>query len=182
MDLRDVKEFLRDFWSYAVTFAVIIFIFTFIVAFHPVAGNSMVPTLEEGNVTIVSKLHQHLFKIKRNQIVVVKKNKKTYIKRIVGLPGEDISYMDNLLYIDGKAYKEEFLDDKTETNNFLFEDICNLKDCPNKKIPKGYYLVLGDNRGESEDSRMPEFGLVKKDEIVGIALFNIWPVDSMKKL
>lgn len=182
MDLRDIKEFLRDCWSYILTFAIIVFIFTFIVAFHPVAGNSMTPTLEEGNIVLVSKFSHRLFKLKRNQIVIVKKESKTYIKRIVGLPNENISYLNDILYIDGKAYKESFLEEEIVTNNFLFEDICDTNACPDKKIPEGYYLVLGDNRMDSEDSRDPDFGLVKKSEIKGVVMFNIWPVNSFKKI
>ena len=118
MDLRDIKEFLRDCWSYILTFAIIVFIFTFIVAVHPGAGNSMTPTLEEGNIVLVSKFSHRLFKLKRNQIVIVKKESKTYIKRIVGLPNENISYLNNILYVDGKAYKERFLKEEIITNIF----------------------------------------------------------------
>lgn len=177
MDLRDLKEFLRDCWSYIVTIVIIVFIFTFVVACHPIAGNSMTPTLEEGNIVLVSKLSPKLSKIKRNQVVIIKRDSKTYVKRVIGLPGENISYLNNVLYIDGVAYKEEYLSDNVITHNFLFEDICSKEDCPNNKIPNGSYLVLGDNREESNDSR--EFGLIEKDEIIGVVWANIWPVNNI---
>lgn len=178
MDLRDIKEFFRDCWSYILTIAIIIFIFTFVIAFHPIAGNSMIPTLEEGNVVVVSKFAHKLFNINRNQIVIIKRGSKTYVKRVIGLPGENISYLNNVLYVNGEAYKENFLGNDIITNNFLFEDICSKEKCTDNKIPLNHYLVLGDNRGESEDSR--EFGLIQKNEIVGVVWINIWPIKNMK--
>ena len=182
MDLRDIKEFFRDCFGYIVTFVIIAFILTFVVAFHPVAGNSMVPTLEEGNVALVSKSHQFIFGVKKNQIVIVKKEGKTYIKRVVGLPGEEVHYLNNVLYVNDTPYKENFLGSGVTTNNFMFEDICSKEDCPDGKIPDGYYLVLGDNRNESIDSRDNNFGLVKKNEIKGVVIVNIWPLDSINIL
>lgn len=182
MDLRDIKEFFRDFFGYIVTFVIIVLVFTFVIAFHPVAGNSMTPTLEEGDITVVSKFYNHLFDIKRNQIAIVKKGSKTYIKRVIGLPGENIYYLNNTLYVNGEKQKELFLSEDLHTNNFMLEDVCTEELCSDGVIPKDYYLVLGDNRVDSIDSRDNEFGLVKKDEIQGIVLFRIWPVNKIKKL
>lgn len=181
MDLRDIKEFFRDFMGYIITFAVIIFIFTFVIAFHPIAGNSMTPNLEEGNIVAVNKFYHNLFDMKRNQIVIVKKESKTYVKRIIGLPGERISFKNNVLYVNDQGYKENFLGDVT-TDDFLFEDICNKMDCPNSVIPEDYYLVLGDNRNDSMDSRNKKFGLVHKSEIQGMVIFKIWPINNLGKV
>lgn len=180
MDLRDIKEFFRDFMGYIITAAIIIFIFTFIVAFHPIAGNSMTPNLEEGNIVAVNKFYQHFFDMKKNQIVIVKKESKSYVKRIIGVPGENVSYKDNVLYINGQGYKESFLGDVT-TDDFEFEDICNIKDCPDGVIPEDYYLVLGDNRNDSMDSRNKKFGLVHKSEIKGLVSFKVWPINDLGK-
>ena len=70
--------------------------------------------------------------------------------------------------------------DNVETSNFMFVDICNEIDCPDGKIPENKYLVLGDNRKNSTDSRT--FGLVDKSEIEGKVIFNIWPLNSLKKI
>ena len=182
MDLRDIKEFFRDFLGYIITFAVIIFIFTFVVAFHPIAGNSMVPTLEEGNVTVVNKFYKHFFDFKRNHIVIVKKSSKTYIKRIVGLPGENIYFSNNTLYINNKGYKEEFLANDVTTNDFKLTDYCGEELCKGGKIPEDYYFVLGDNRNDSKDSRSVSFGLVHKDEIEGLVMFRIWPIKDVGRI
>ena len=66
-----------------------------------------------------------------------------------------------------KPFKEVFLNSDVVTYNFLFEDICSLDECPDGVIPKNKYLVLGDNRPESIDSRDKTFGLVDKSEIKG---------------
>lgn len=174
-DFREISEFLRDASKYIIAIIAIIIIFTFIVAFQTVAGNSMNPTLKEGEILLISKFSKNY---ERNQIVTVIVNGKSYVKRIIGLPGEKVEYMKDVLYINGTGYKETFLNDNVKTNNFLFVDICKEEDCPDGVIPEDMYLVLGDNRPESEDSRTPEFGLVKKSQIKGKVFFRIWPITS----
>lgn len=180
MDLREVTEFLRDAGKYIISLAVLVVIFIFIITFQPVAGNSMHPTLEEGNVIVVSKLAYKLGSPKRNEIAVVKdSNNKSFVKRIIGLPGEKIDYLNGVLYINDKPYKETFISDTVKTHNFLFEDICSLEDCPDGIIPEDMYMVLGDNRPESVDSRDPDFGLLTKKQIKGKMLFRIWPLNKI---
>ncbi len=183
MDLREVTEFLRDCMGYIIAAAVVVFILTFVVSIHPIAGNSMTPTLEEGDAVLVSKFSPKLFSIKRNEIVVLKApDKKTYIKRVIGLPGEKIDYLNGILYVNDEGYRESFLNPEVKTNNFLFEDICPLEKCPDGVIPDGYYLVLGDNRPDSYDSRDPSLGLVSKKQIQGTVMMRIWPLGKMGKV
>ena len=68
------------------------------------------------------------------------------------------------------------------TYDFLFEDVCSARDCPNGTIPKDKYFVMGDNRQESSDSRNTTFGLVDKSEIIGKSIFKIWPINKIGKL
>lgn len=173
-DFREISEFLRDASKYIIAVVILIIILTFIVAFQTVAGNSMNPTLKEGEILLLNKF-SHTYE--RNEIVTVIVNGKSYVKRIIGLPGEKVEYMKDVLYIDGKGYKEPFLASNIKTNNFLFVDICSLDDCPDGVIPDDMYLILGDNRGESDDSRNHEFGLVSKKQIKGKAFFRIWPIN-----
>lgn len=178
MDLRDVTEFLSDFSKYIITVIVMILIFTFVVAFQPIAGNSMFPSLEEGNVVLLSRLSGKFSDFKRNEIVSLKSNGKSFVKRIIGLPGEKVDYLNGILYINDEGFQETFLSSDVVTSNFLFEDICSKEDCPDGVIPEDMYLVLGDNRPESEDSRTPTFGLVKKDQILGKVFFRVWPLQN----
>lgn len=181
-DTREIKEFLRDASIYIIGILIILIVLVFIVSFQPIAGNSMVPTLEEGNVVLVSKL-SYLFKdIERNEIVTLKVNGKSYVKRVIGLPGEEIKYLKNILYIDDVPFNETFLGENIKTSGFTMDDICKENECPDGKIPEDKYLVLGDNRPESEDSRTPSFGLVKKSDIKGKVFFRIWPLNKIGKI
>lgn len=182
MDLREIKEFLRDCSIYLITIGILIIFLVFIISFQPIAGNSMIPTLEEGNVVIVSKLSYHFASVKRNDIVYVRVNGKSYVKRVIGLPGEDIKYLKNILYINDQPFTEEFLAEGIETSGFTMEDICKEDECPDGKIPEDKYLILGDNRPESEDSRTPSFGLVDKSQIKGKIFFRIWPLNTIGKI
>lgn len=177
-DMREIMELLRDFWGYILTGGILIIVFMFVISFQPIAGNSMVPNLEEGEVIVFSKFAYKFEKPKRNEIVNVKVNKKSYVKRVIGLPGEKIEYMKGKIYIDDVPFKEPFLGEGIVTSNFLFEDICTKEDCPDGVIPEGMYLVLGDNRPESDDSRNPLFGLVPLKNVKGKLLFRIWPVNK----
>jgi signal peptidase I len=142
----------------------------------------MVPTLEEGNVVLVSKFSYKISDIKRNDIVTLVVNKKSYVKRVIGLPGEDIKYLKNILYINDDPYTEDFLGKNIETSGFTLEDICKKDECPDGVIPEGKYLVLGDNRPESEDSRTPSFGLVSEKQIKGKVFLRVWPLTKISKI
>ena len=181
-DLRGLTEFLKDTFVYIIIFVVIVFVFMFIIAVVPIAGNSMNPTLSDGNFAISVRFVYLISSPKRNDIVTFKdSNKKRFVKRVIGLPGESIDYLNGYLYINGESYTETFLDG-TKTSNFMFSDICNKKDCPDGKIPEDYYLVLGDNRPESQDSRDPSIGLVSKKQIDGKILFRVWPIKNFGKI
>lgn len=182
MDLREVTEFFRDFAGVIIPIVILIFVFTFVVAVQPVAGNSMAPTLEDTQLTLVSRFKYYVSKPRRNEIVVLKKDKKSYVKRVVGLPGENVKYLNGFLYINDKPFRELFLKEGIVTSNFLFEDICSLDDCPDGVIPKNKYLVLGDNRPESMDSRDNTFGLVDIKEIKGRVFARIWPLKEFGKV
>ena len=182
MDFREITEFIKDFIGYIITLLIVIFILTFVISVQSISGNSMYPTLKEGEFVLVNKLFYKISKINRNDIVnVVDDEGKSFVKRIIGLPGEEIYYMDNVLYINDQPFNEAHLND-IKTSNFLFEDICNKEDCPLGVIPEDMYLVLGDNRPESEDSRTPGFGLRNKNDIKGAISFKIWPFSELGKI
>ena len=185
IDLREVHEFFKDTIAYIIPIIAMVLIMLFVYSFIPVAGNSMEPTLSSGNVVILSRLHYKMADIQRNEIVVLKKKnsdgvKESFIKRVIGLPGEEIKYLNGYLYINGERNKETYLGDGIQTSNFMFVDVCDAAACPDGRIPDNKYLVLGDNRNNSTDSRT--FGLVDKTEIEGKVIFNIWPLNGMKKM
>lgn len=125
----------------------------------------MVPTLLDGDIMVLDKIGYRINGLKRFDIVVIKYNNEKIIKRVIGLPGDYIEYKDNILYVNGKEIKEEYKRDIT--NNF------SLKDLGYEKIPENKYLVLGDNRGISKDSRI--IGLIDKEDIEGYTGIIVLP-------
>lgn len=175
MDFRDIKEFMNDMMKYIITAFVVIFIVVYIVSVQQVVGPSMNPTLKEGDILILDKISYRMRDIRRNEVVALKYDASKYlVKRIIGLPGENIAYKDNYLYIDGKKYQETIYDNM-KTEDFTLEEIAGVD-----KIPDDMYLVLGDNRGNSQDSRDSKIGLIKKSDIIGRTFIRIWPLNGIK--
>ena len=158
-----MKKFLKEICPY-----IIILMFKkFVAAPVRVIGPSMKDTLLNGDIMILNKISYRFSQIRRFDIVVVDYDD-LIIKRVIGIPGDSISYKDNKLYINNKYVEEPFLVNGTKTNNFDIKDISGYD-----KIPNGYYLVLGDNREESKDSRI--IGLIPRKKIEGKANFIIFP-------
>ena len=169
MELRGIKEFFRDTFKYIIVFVVVLLIFIFVIGLQQVVGPSMSPNFNEGDVLVLNKLAIKFREPKRTEVVVVSQSEKYMIKRVLGLPGDKIEFRDNKLYINGTAYNEPYLKDDVVTADFKLSDIG-----VEGAIPDGKYLVLGDNRSNSEDSR--KYGLVDKKNIIGTYLFRIWPI------
>ena len=163
MDFRELNEFLKDTFKYLLVIVGVFLVVMFVVTFQQVMGPSMEPTFYEGDVLLLDKLSYRFFKASRNDIVVIEEDSKNMIKRIIGLPGETISYKDNILYIDGESYKETTID--VETADF-----------GPVTLGSDEYFVMGDNRINSMDSR--DFGPVEKKHIVGRVAIRIWPFNK----
>lgn len=166
MDLRDIKEFLKDVSKYIIIALIVFLIVVYVVSFEQVIGPSMEPTLKEENIIVVDKISYKFRKIKRNEIIIFKYDEKYLIKRVIGLPGETIEYKNNILYIDNEAYEETFLSNVTT------------EDYNTGLIPKNKYFVLGDNRENSLDGN--DFGLIDEKDIIGKAWFIVWPLGKFK--
>ncbi len=173
-------------WLIAIITAVIIYFIvnTFLFTQYVVSGESMSPTFHNGDRLIVSKIANTMDKIQRGDVVIFHADEeKDYIKRLIGVPGDTVEYRNDQLLINGKEVAEPYLDEnkKHKRNEFLTENI-SVKELVHangeSKIPAGYYMVLGDNRDNSSDSRY-ELGLVKKSQVVGEAVVRIFPFDRM---
>lgn len=170
MDLRNITEFIKDASKYIIVIIFVLLFFIFVMGLQQVIGPSMNPTLNEGDIIITNKFIYRFKSIERNDVVVISQDEKYMIKRIVGLPGETVEYQNNDVLINGKAYKETFTN--SETEDFTIQDLGY------DVIPEDMYLVLGDNRENSLDSRT--FGLISKNQIIGKAWIKIWPISEMK--
>lgn len=145
-----------------------------------VDGPSMLPTLQDGDYMIANKFSYIVGEPNRFDIVVFHATvNKDYIKRVVALPGEHVEMKDDTLYIDGNPVAEPFLESpkKRLNENQLYTFDFRLEDLPGgySTVPEGHVFVLGDNRGNSTDSRI--LGPIPYDRLVGVTSFRYWPID-----
>ncbi len=153
------KFTLKEFIIYTLIIVLIILFKMFVATPILVSGASMEATLSNKDVLILNKMTYRFNDIKRFDIVVVDDGSENIIKRVIGLPGEKVEYINNELYINGKKIKENYNHMKTEDFEFV--------------VPDNEYFVLGDNRGVSVDSRI--LGTFSKREILGKANLVIFP-------
>ena len=165
-----MKEFIKEIYPYVIIIVLVILIRTFIVTPVIVSGDSMLPNLENKELLIVRKIGYNSNNIKRFDIVVVKDGENEIIKRVIGLPGEHISYKNNKLYVNDEYIEEPYK--FRDTYDINLEEICTSSSIDEKK-----YLVLGDNRPISKDSRT--IGLIDEKNILGKAEFRIWPINKI---
>ena len=112
----------------------------------------MEPSLSNGQMLIARK---HNLNIKNDDIVVIKKDNKTIIKRVVGVPHDKVEIREGFVYVNGVQFDNRY----TENVGVLCKPIVLLE---------GQYFVLGDNRSHSIDSRFEEIGIISRKEIIGI--------------
>lgn len=133
-------------------------------------GDSMNPVLYNGDVTLVNRIIYNASAPKRGDIIVFKpkgnENSHYYIKRIIGLPGETVEFLEGEIYINGEKLTEDYV--TTEIN-----DVGIVKE--KMELSGDEYFVLGDNRANSEDSRMADVGNVKRSYIYGKVWFVLSP-------
>lgn len=147
---------------------------TFVIQTFYIPSGSMEPTLEIGDRILVDKLSYHLHGVGRGDIIVFKTPRAEagkcagppvpdLVKRVIGLPGEEISSQGNTVLINGKPLAEPWL----PSHDPLGQPITPTR------IPAGKYFVMGDNRANSCDSR--DWGLVSRSSIVGRVVAVFWP-------
>ena len=172
-----MKQIVKEWLPYIMIVLVVIFIRSYIVTPVIVRGDSMDDTLRDGEVLFLSKINYSVSEIERFDIVVIQDTDgDLIIKRVIGLPGDNIYYQDDVLYVNDQKVETNFSED--ETLDFTLEQICQINDddC-DEGIPDGMYLVLGDNRDVSADSRVK--GLIKREQILGQAVFRLWPLNRI---
>lgn len=140
-----------------------------------VDGRSMQPTFEDEERLIVSRLHFFVTLPDRGDIIVFnsvnpRDPDAMLIKRVIGLPGETVSFVDQQLFINGVQVDEPYIREE-----------CSRVDCPDGEWQLGpdEYFVMGDNRNNSQDSRDGSIGPIPVDHIVGRVLFRYWPPERI---
>jgi len=162
---RELRGWVRDL-AVAVTLAMVIIVFLY----QPVKveGTSMAPLLSDQERIFINKFVYRFEPIERGDVIVFwypLDHSKSFIKRVIGLPGEIIELRRGRLYIDGKEISEDYVPPS-------FFDGTSYGPL---QIPQSNYFVMGDHRDSANDSRM--FGTVSRDYIYGKAVFAYWPVD-----
>ena len=158
---------------------IVVFVLFGVFAVQPVVveGTSMLPQLNDGERLLVNKLVYYKIQgvrwghLERGDIVVFwfpKEPDKSYVKRIIGLPGEMVEVRNGRVLINGQELNEDYLD--LEHNKVL-------PSFPAKQVEQHYYFVMGDNRDNSSDSRY--WGLVPEKYIYGKAFFRYWGPSNM---
>jgi signal peptidase I len=166
------KESVFDFIKFAILAAIIVIpVRLFVAQPFIVSGASMVPTFKNGHYLIIDELSYRFEEPKRGEVVVFRfppSPAKFLIKRIAGLPGETIEIHGNEVTIKNEAHPEGFLWEQG-----VFNSTKNQSDIV-VTLDDGEYFVLGDNRGESADSRL--WGTLNRKYIVGRPLIRLFPI------
>lgn len=168
--MEEKKSFIKELIPYVLIIIFVILLRTFIITPVQVEGTSMYPTLDDREILLLKK-YDHSFE--RFDVVVFNYSGSKLIKRVIGFPGESVSYKDNQLYINDKKVNEPFISTQ-KTEDFSLEDIGY------DTIPEGYYFVMGDNRTNSTDSRI--IGLISKKDITGVTNLSLFPFSKIGKI
>lgn len=175
------QELLSTFIYIIVITGIFLTIRLYVIAPVSVEGASMEPTLEDNDRLLLNKIGT----IERYDIIVFPEPhadfndpEKNYIKRVIGIPGDEILFEEQTLYINGNPVDEDYIDlsGVSETDlqsrngNFSLASLTGVE-----KVPEDAYFVLGDNRVNSQDSR--SFGFIDIESVTGKTNFRIWPLD-----
>jgi signal peptidase I len=173
-----ILDFLQDI-VVTLIMALALFLAVYFFLFRPfhVDGSSMYPNFLNDEYVFTNIIALRVSNPRFGDVVVFNappEPGKYYIKRIIGVPGDTVMVNDGNVYLNNKLLDESaYLKPSVKTTPEAF-----LKNNQAVKVPADEFFVLGDNRGESSDSR--EWGFVKKSEIIGISFFVYWPVTDMK--
>lgn len=161
-------------WAFQI---VVVILFAYVIVYffgqsRTNIGQSMDPTLSGGDVVLINELSYRFGGPSRNDVVAFKPNgsqsSHSYIKRVIGLPGETIQIQDGMIYINGSVYLEDVDHSQIENAGIAEEPIT---------LGEDEYFVLADNRNNSEDSRFADIGSVELKDMEG----KVWMVISPRE-
>ena len=173
--LRSVWLFFLDFIeTIVVSLAIFAIVYIFLFQPHQVEGNSMLPNFRNGEYILTDKVSYRLREAKRGDVVVFHSPQDEtvdFIKRIIAIPGDTVMVKGGYVYLNGEKLEEPFINEPGEVLNGR-----TMREGEEVTVPSGRYVVMGDNRSHSSDSR--EWGFVTEEEIVGRAFFRYWPLQA----
>lgn len=171
----------RVFLEYAIYILLIVFVVflapKYLVEKILVDGSSMESSLFDGEQVLIEKVSRYFNGPERFDVVVFTKNhgtyNKTYIKRIIALPGETVQIIENRILVNGVELKEDYGKDPMDSAGIASEPVL---------LGEGEYFVLGDNRLVSLDSRNKTVGTVSIDELDGVVVLRVAPFSVFGKV
>lgn len=173
-------EILKKIWLFfidtlqTVLLAASVFLVIYMFLFRPfqVSGQSMLPTFHDKEYILTNLIGLRFEEPKTGDVIVFRSptdQDKEFIKRVIGMPGDTTEIRNGLVYVNGELLNESvYLDESVRTPGGAF-----LGEGESVTVPEGEYLVMGDNRPASSDSR--EWGLLKKTAITGKSFLVYWP-------
>ncbi len=157
-----------------ISLAVFVLVYLFLFQPHQVEGRSMEDTFQNGEYILTDKISYRFREPERGDVIVFhspQDERVDFIKRIIALPGDRIMIKGSMVYLNGKLLDEPYVKEGiSPQDSFLREGV-------EVSVPSGNYVVMGDNRLHSSDSR--KWGFITKQEIVGRAFFRYWPLDAL---
>ena len=173
MDLF-TKKILKAIGIYIIFAVIVIILFQTVFMLSLIPSSSMEPTIEVNNVVFSTRYDVKEDDIERFDILVFIPPDNpdiTYIKRVIGLPGETIEVKDGKVYADGVELEDSFIkDSQNHVGDGVYE------------VPEGYYFFLGDNRNNSKDSRFWDNPYVPIDDIQAKAKCILFPISDIGSL
>lgn len=173
--LRNLWLFFLDFLeTIVVSLAIFAVVYIFLFQPHQVDGRSMEPNFHNGEYILTDKLSYRLHTPNRGDVVVFhspQDERNDFIKRIIGIPGDTLMVKGGFVYINGTKLEEKYINDPDQVLAGRF-----LREGESYEVAPEQYIVMGDNRLHSSDSR--EWGPVNQSSIVGRAFFRYWPVPA----
>jgi signal peptidase I len=167
-------------WVRDLAFSILIAVVLIVFIYQPVKveGTSMQPGLDDNERIFINKFTYklNLGDVRRGDTVVFwypKDTTKSYIKRVVGLPGDRIRIDRGQVFVNGAPLNEEYVAER-------YRDMSTWADGQEVPVPRNEYFVLGDHRNSSSDSRA--WGFVPRENIYGKAVFVYWPLDKMGRV
>lgn len=175
---KKIYNYFLDFMQ-TILLAASIFLIVYIFLFRPfqVSGESMYPTYKDQEYILTSLISLRFEEPKKGDVIVFKSPTdpdKDFIKRVMATAGDTIYLKEGFVYVNSERIDESFyLDENVRTygGNFMKED-------EQVTVPTDNFIVMGDNRPYSSDSR--EWGFLEKNKIIGNSLFVYWPITKAR--
>jgi signal peptidase I len=146
----------------------------FVIEAYRIPSESMVPTLEVGDRILANKFIYHFTDPKKGDVIVFdsvdEEDDQTLVKRVVGVAGDEIQVEDGVLFVNGEAQNEPYLNQELPFRGSYGPT----------EVPEGHIFVMGDNRGNSADSRV--FGPLPLENVKGEAFVRFWPISKIGSL